>query len=430
VRSSPRPGVQPQLRKVLSNSKILSAERERELLMRYHADQDKAAMDELVRSHMPMIFRVAGNSARNPCVDINDLVQTATEGLLIAINRWSFEKSDASGARYAAQLAQGVEQDKEGSREQDEGQDASVMPPAPEVAHSSRLATYAMWWMRILLTDSVIESRGVVVRAKNPKVRKALFSLPMAIKKLDINLPLAGSDIGRIAAFLGIAEREIEEALIHAAGDVMLDEPIGDGSMLRGEVIPDERAEGEDGILGRLAATHRWSAVCDALMALPPRDRFILLTRYLMSPKWKLDRLSDMLKMSRERIRQIGVDALDQIRRSIESANSPQDRRRPGRRDVPATLVPILRAAGKVSERNGQPARRSGEAEVAALIEAIERASEASDPEVMAAFLRDQQLAIGPTRVTALRRPTVDASVGLRVPDAKDLMSPLGVALA
>src|ERR1700733_6847581 len=104
MRSTLRPGVQPLLRKVLSNAKILSAERE--LLMRYHADQDKAAMDELVRSHMPMIFHVAGGSARNPGVDINDLVQTATEGLLIAINRWSFEKSDASGARYADKLAQ------------------------------------------------------------------------------------------------------------------------------------------------------------------------------------------------------------------------------------------------------------------------------------------------------------------------------------
>ena len=187
---------------------------------------------------------------------------------------------------------------------------------------SSRLATYAMWWMRILLTDSVIESRGVIVRAKNPKVRKALFSLPLAIRKLDIQLPLTGSDIGRIAAFLGIAEREIEEALVHAAGDVMLDEPIGDGSMLRGEVIPDERADGEDGILARLASEHRWSSVCEALMGLPPRDRFILVTRYLLSSKWKLDRLSDLLKMSRERIRQIGVDGLDQIG-GISKARTP-----------------------------------------------------------------------------------------------------------
>ena len=189
-----------------------------------------------------------------------------------------------------------------------------------------------------------------------------------------------GSDIGRIAAFLGIAEREIEEALVHAAGDVMLDEPIGDGSMLRGEVIPDERADGEDGILGRLASAHRWSSVCEALMELPSRDRFILVTRYLLSPKWKLDRLSDLLKMSRERIRQIGVDGLDQIRRNIESANTVRDRRRPGRRELPPALIPLLRGTAKLGERCDDPIRRSAEVEVAALVDAIERASATSDP--------------------------------------------------
>jgi RNA polymerase sigma-32 factor len=418
MRSASRPGVQPLLRKALSNSKILSAERERELLMRYHADQDKAAMDELVRSHMPMIFRVAGGSARNPGVDINDLVQTATEGLLIAINRWSFEKSDASGARYANELAREAAGDEAAGG----AADAAVVP-APDVVRSSRLATYAMWWMRILLTDSVIESRGVIVRAKNPKVRKALFSLPLAIRKLDIHLPLMGSDIGRIAAFLGIAEREIEEALVHAAGDVMLDEPIGDGSMLRGEVIPDERADGEDGILGRLASAHRWSSVCEALMALPSRDRFILVTRYLLSPKWKLDRLSDLLKMSRERIRQIGVDGLDQIRRNIENANTVHDRRRPGRRDMPHALIPLLRGPSRLNESGDDPIQRSAEIEVAALVDAIERASATADPDVMAEFLREQQLMIGPTRTTCRRQPVLAVAAATPAADTDDLVT-------
>ena len=363
-------------------------------------------MDELVRSHMPMIFRVAGKSAKNPGVDINDLVQTATEGLLIAINRWSFEKSDASGARYANELAQ----DK-AAGEEPIGEQTTEAAAAPDAVRSSRLATYAMWWMRILLTDSVIESRGVIVRAKNPKVRKALFGLPLAMKKLDIQLPLAGSDISRIAIFLGIGEREIEEALTHASGDVMLDEPIGDGSVLRGEVLPDERAEGEDNILARLASEHRWGAVCEALMALPGRDRFILITRYLLSPKWKLDRLADTLKMSRERIRQIGVDGLEQIRRTVESGNTLPERRRLGRQDtVYASLTPLLRGSGNLDAAGKGPQRSRAEIEMTALVDVIEKASASSDPDVMAALLKEQHLAIGPTRVTNRRTiATVEA---------------------
>jgi RNA polymerase sigma-32 factor len=388
------------LRKALSTSKILSAERERELLTRYHNDNDKAAMDELVRSHMPMIFRVAGGSARNPGVDINDLVQTATEGLLIAINRWSFEKSDAGGARFAQETAC------EAADPADAEQDADQSAAALDAPRFSRLATYAMWWMRILLTDNVIEQRGVIVRAKNPKVRKALFSLPKIISKLNLQLPLAGSDVARIADYLGLGAREIEEALVHAAGDVMLDEPVGDGSMLRGDAIADERAEDEDGILSRLASTERWSAVCEALMALAPRDRFILTTRYLLSPKWMLDQLSDTLKMSRERIRQIGVDGLTRIRQTVIDAETARDRRRPGRTEFahPA-LIPLFREAGgrgrNAGAANGSNLiRRSPEVEVAAFVEAIERASASADPKVMAAFLKNQNLTIGPTRIT------------------------------
>ena len=389
MRSTSRPAVQPLLRKTLLDAKILSAERERNLLVRYHATQDKAAMDELVRSHMPIIFRVAGRSARNPGVDINDLVQTATEGLLVAINRWSFEKSDASGAAYAAEVdpAKAASEGRStlpglnGQNEAGSDKDGVEFDAGPALPRSSRLATYAMWWMRIMLTNNVIENRGMVVRAKNPKIRKALFNIPAAISKLGISLPLAGSDVGRIAAYLGIGEREIEEALVHAAGDVMLDEPIGDGSVLRGDVTPDQRVEDEDAILSRLAAADRWDAVCEALLNLPPRERFILVTRYLLTSKWKLDRLSGTLKMSRERIRQIAGDSLDRIARQV------------GAPDVAH-----------------KPARRYAAAEAQALVNAVEHAS--ANPATIAAFLRSQRIATGPTRVTQCRPvATMEASL-------------------
>ena len=371
------------------------------MLIRYHTNEDKTAMDELVRSHMPIIFRVAGRSARNPGVDINDLVQTAVEGLLVAINRWSFEKSDASGMCRSVEPMEEVRSEPLVAGEE-QGDDANTT----EIPNFSRLATYAMWWMRILLTDSVISSRGVVIRAKNPKVRKALFGLPAAIKKLDLQLPLGASDVSRLSAHLGIGEREIEEALVHASGDVMLDEPVGDGSMLRGEVIPDDRAENEDGLLTRLASEERWEAICRALMELPTRDRFILITRYFLVPKWKLDRLADTLGLSRERIRQIGADSLSQIRRTINNAALAADRRRPGHLAAPRPAsVPTMRGLPGPNGRatagmvwNGPPVR-SASAAVEALAEEIERAAASSDPKFLAALLEDQRIVLGPARI-------------------------------
>jgi len=352
---------------------MISAERERELLASYQADHNADAMDELVRSHMPLIFRVAGRSAQNPGVDINDLIQTATEGLLVAINRWSFEKSDASGAHHTNDVVH--DSAPAPTAEQTPEQETDQPEAPPDLVHSSRLATYAVWWMRVMLTNSIIDNRGVVVRAKNPKVRKALFRLPATISKLEINLPLSGNDVKRIADSLGIEEQFIEEALVHAAGDVMLDEPVGDGNLLRGDVIPDARAEGENGIINRLAAADCWDAVCEALLELSPRDRFILIARYLSEPKWKLDRLSGTLKMSRERIRQIACDALARIRSDVGPAGA-----------------------------HHAPDRRQAADQVEALVTRIERAAASADPDDLAALLMEQKIPLGATRIS--KRPS------------------------
>jgi DNA-directed RNA polymerase sigma subunit (sigma70/sigma32) len=364
VRNEVQPAVQPLLRKALADANILSAERERELLHRYHAEADTAAVDELVRSHMPIIFRVAGRSARGSGADINDLVQTATEGLLIAINRWSFDKSEVSGANNAAAI---MAEREDGAAD---GDTAASTEAAPVVSRASRLATYAMWWMRILLTDKAIENRGLVVRAKNPRVRKALFGMSAAISALNLQLPLTASDVTRIANHMGLGESDIEEALIHSAGDVFLDEPVGDGSALRGDVMADSKACDESGVLARLAGTSRWEAVCLAMMGLPARERFILIARYLMPVKWKLDRLSATLQMSRERIRQLGDESLARLRDKAASES----------------FRPVAGGAAAVQM-------------LEQLVSRIEAASEATHSDAIAVFLAEQGIQVGPTRI-------------------------------
>ena len=66
---------------------------------------------------------------------------------------------------------------------------------------------------------------------------------------------------------------------------------------------------------------------------------------------------------------------------------------------------PLLRGVGTLHNGKGVPANiepsptRRAEAEVAALVEAIERASASADPHAMASLLSRQNLKIGPTRV-------------------------------
>lgn len=339
-------------------AKVLDIGRERDLLLRYHDHHDAAAMRELVEAHMPMILRAARRNARNPGTEYDDLVQTATEGLLIAINRWSFARSDAAGANVGL----------------DDADDAADGESAPEVAMdgpgaSSRLVTYAMWWMRSLLNDRVLEGRGMVARTRNRETRTAFFALPRAIRMLNLQTPLGDSDIHRIAAALGLDAHEVREALMHAAGDVMLDEPIGDGQTTRGEVLADARAESEAELVERLTTANTWNAVCAQVMALRPRDRFVVIARFLLDSKWKLDRLSEVLRMSRERIRQISDASLAELRRAL-AAHGVQD----------------------------TPDRRAAARELARMVDAIERASASDDPQALARVMQQLKVPVGPSR--------------------------------
>jgi hypothetical protein len=95
-------------------------------------------------------------------------------------------------------------------------------------------------------------------------------------------------------------------------------------------------------------------------------------TRYLITPKWKLDRLSDTLKMSRERIRQIGCDGLARIRSTIGEAGAPH-----------------------------KTVRSKSVAALDALVARIEAASTSSDPDAIARLLREEDIAVRPARVPA-----------------------------
>jgi hypothetical protein len=88
---------------------------------------------------------------------------------------------------------------------------------------------------------------------------------------------------------------------------------------------------------------------------------------------------------------------------------------------MPAALMPLLRGAATVDARGHDKMQSTAEMQVATLVDAIERASAASDPEVMARFLRDQQLAIGPTRITNRRRPEA-ANLRAALADQDDLV--------
>ena len=101
MHTTSRLAVQPLLRKAPSTPKVHGGEREWQALTRDRPVGAKAGMDELVRLHRPASVSVASHGTRISGVDMSDLIQAATRGLLIAIDRSSLGKSEADVSRHA-----------------------------------------------------------------------------------------------------------------------------------------------------------------------------------------------------------------------------------------------------------------------------------------------------------------------------------------
>lgn len=79
-------------RKGQGAANLLSRDRERELLGRVRSGDDRAAMDELVRSHIRLVAKIAV-SVRRPHLDMDDLIQEGCIGLMIAARKFDLSEN-------------------------------------------------------------------------------------------------------------------------------------------------------------------------------------------------------------------------------------------------------------------------------------------------------------------------------------------------
>ena len=101
MHTTSRLAVQPLLRKAPSTPKVHGGEREWQALTRDRPVGAKAGMDELVRLHRPASVSVASHGTRISGVDMSDLIQAATRGLLIAIDRSDGAEPDFLRSMFA-----------------------------------------------------------------------------------------------------------------------------------------------------------------------------------------------------------------------------------------------------------------------------------------------------------------------------------------
>ena len=252
---------------------VLSVEDEQRLAHRLREDNDIAAAQELILSHLRFVVHVArGYSGYG--LPLGDLVQEGNIGLMKAVKRFD---------------------------------------PAVGV----RLVSFAVHWIRAEMHEFIIKNWRIVKVATTKAQRKLFFNLRKSKTRLGW---LNAEEVRAVAKDLNVSEREVLEMESRLSGrDIGFDAPDDADDdhappapanyLVAHDVDPAEAYESANDEDNQLELLREGMASLDA------RSRDIIKRRWLdADSKVTLQELADEYGVSAERIRQVEANALKKMK--------------------------------------------------------------------------------------------------------------------
>jgi len=252
------------------NSLFLTREVERDLLVRAKAG-DRAARDRLVLAHRPQVIGAARKFARvYPTIDIDDLISEGNIGLMAAIRSFDMEQT-------------------------------------------VRFATYAVYHIGNRVRDFILRNAAHGVSFAGTTATRALFfkSRMLLMNESASGRPLA-EQYQRVANKLGVTVRQLTDFLNFGTSSLDAPPPGGTGEAALssvGELLVDATAPDPE---EHTDESQRAKLLHDALNRLEPRDRLVLISRFMNNET--LEGAAATLKVTRERVRQIESRALRRLK--------------------------------------------------------------------------------------------------------------------
>ncbi|HAU29033.1 MAG TPA: RNA polymerase sigma factor RpoH [Rhodospirillaceae bacterium] len=256
---------------------MLTAEEEYTLGKRWQDEGDTEAAHALVTSHLRLVAKVAA-TYRGYGLPMGELIAEGNIGLMHAVKKYDPDRG-------------------------------------------FRLATYAIWWIKASIQDFVLRSWSLVKIGTTAAQKRLFFNLGKVKRTLDAidSGQLTPEQVTYVARQLNVTEDEVVSMNMRlSASDKSLNarrSSDDDGewqdwladSTPNQEILLAERQE--DALRSRQLET--------ALSTLNTRERDILMARNLEETPITLEELSQRHGISRERVRQIEVRALEKLRAAM-----------------------------------------------------------------------------------------------------------------
>ena len=240
---------------------------------------DSKAAHKLVTSHLRLAAKIA-LGYRGYGLPTNEVISEANIGLMQAVKRFEPEKG-------------------------------------------FKLATYAMWWIRASIQEYVLRSWSLVKMGTTSAQKKLFFNLRKVKGRIGAleDGDLKPENVSRIATELKVSEDEVVSMNRRmAGGDSSLNARVtsdGEGDAEWQDWLEDESADHVQSYENNEELKLRRNLLVNAMSDLNEREKDIISWRQLNDEPKTLEELSQIFKISRERVRQIEVKAFDKLRKKI-----------------------------------------------------------------------------------------------------------------
>ena len=256
---------------------LLEREYEADLARRWRDEGDESALHEIINAHVRLVVKVAARF-KGYGLPLADLIQEGNTGLLEAAKRFD---------------------------------------PEREV----RFSTYATWWILAAVQEYLVRNASIVRIGTTPAQKALFFNLRRLRAKIKENNigPLTDDERDIIAGELRVPKTAVErmEALL-SGPDRSLNATVGeDDTDELQNFLPDEGPNPEEVTIDRHDGAVRAGWLQEAMDELSPREKQIIVRRFLEDDRSTLAEIGESFGVTKERIRQIEGKALSKLRHAL-----------------------------------------------------------------------------------------------------------------
>ena len=190
-----------------------------------------------------------------------------------------------------------------------------------DISKDFRLSTYASWWIRASIQDYILKNWSVVKTGSTASQKALFFNLRKIKQQIsDVSSDYMGqNEINKVSEILKVKNFEVQNMESRlSGGDVHLNQRIDKDSEndLMG-LLQDERANPEEVYEDLSDRNLKKDFISKAILTLNDREKTIIKLRKLKDKSVTLDELGKILKISKERVRQIETKALQKLKLAI-----------------------------------------------------------------------------------------------------------------